>query len=74
MSKKDDVIGQLDGNDSSTAEDGYAESYWERGFMGTGYQMYWDAIANIESLDISSEEKSNETDGPFTRFQREWKS
>ena len=39
MSKKDDVIEQLGGNDSS-AEDGYAESYWERGFMGTEYQMY----------------------------------
>ena len=61
MSKKHDVIEQLDGNDSS-AEDRYAESYWERGFMGTGYQTYLDAIENIESSDISSEEKSNETD------------
>ena len=30
--------------------------------MGTGYQTYLDAIENIESSDISSEEKSNETD------------
>ena len=61
MSKKHGVIEQLDGIDSS-AEDGYAESYWERGFMGTGYQTYLYAIDNIESSDISSEEKSNETD------------
>ena len=29
--------------------------------MATGYQTYLDAIENIESSDISSEENSNET-------------
>ena len=36
-SKKHDVIEQLDGKDSDI-EEAYAESYWEREYMGTSYQ------------------------------------
>ena len=61
MSKKHDVIEQLDGNNSSS-EDRYSESYWERDYMGTWYQTYQDAIENIESANISREEKSSETE------------
>ena len=61
ISKKHDVIEQLDGNNSSSDER-YAESYWERDYIGTGYQTYIDAIENIESANISMEEKSNETE------------
>ena len=59
-SKKHDVIEQLDGNESST-ENVYAESYWEKDCMGTGYQRYLDTIENIESANLSVEEKSSET-------------
>ena len=61
ISKKHDVIEQLDGNNSSSDER-YAESYWERDYMGTGYQTYIDTIENIESANISMDEKSNETE------------
>ena len=54
------VIEQLDGNDSSS-EEVYAKSYWERDQLGTGYQSYLDVIENIESANISNEDKSNET-------------
>ena len=52
ISKEHDAIGQLDGNNSS-ADEGYAESYRERDYMGTGYQTYLDAIENIESANIT---------------------
>ena len=60
-SKKHKVIEQLDGNNSSD-EECYAESYWERDYMGTSYQTYLDTIENIESENISKEEKSSETE------------
>ena len=58
-SKKHDVIEQLDGNDSDR-EEAYAESYWEREYMGTSYQTYLDVMENIKSADISEDEKSSE--------------
>ena len=65
ISKKHDVIEQLDGNNSSSDER-YAESYWERDYMGTGYQTYLDAIENIDSANIFMEEKFNETEIALT--------
>ena len=61
ISKKHDVIEQLDGNNSSTDE-GYAESYWERDYMGTEYQTFLDAMEDIESANISLEEKRIEVE------------
>ena len=58
-SKKHKEIEQLDGNDSSS-EEVYATNYWERDQMGAGYQRYIDVTENIESANISKEEKSNE--------------
>ena len=52
-------IEQLDGNDSDT-EEAYAESYWEREYLGTSYQTYLDVMENIKSADISEDEKSSE--------------
>ena len=60
-SKKHKEIEQLDGNDSNSDEV-YAAYYWEREQMGTGYQSYLDVIENIESANISKEEKLTETE------------
>ena len=53
-SKKHNEMKQLDGCDSSSEEtEIYAEAYWERDYMGTGYQTYLDVIENIESANIT---------------------
>ena len=55
-SKKHYKMKQLDGSDSSSEETKiYAESYWERDYMGTGYQTNLDVIENIESSNITKE-------------------
>ena len=62
-SKIHNGIEQLDGCESSSEEsDNYAQSYWERDYMGTTYQTYLDVIENIKSADITEEEKSSETE------------
>lgn len=58
-SKKHKDIEQLDGISSDT-EDTYAESYWERDYLGTVYQNYLDAIQNIKNSKLSIEEQHNE--------------
>ena len=70
IAKKHDVIEQLDGNYSSTDER-YAESYWERDYMGTEYQTFLDAIEDIESANISLEEKRIEVERALRHFQRQ---
>ena len=57
--KKHKDIEQLDGISLDT-EDTYAESYWERDFLGWVYQNYLDAIHNIKSSKLSIEEQPNE--------------
>ena len=61
ISKKHKNIEQLDGI-SSDIEDTYAESYWERDFLGRVYQNYLDAIQNIKSSNLSIEEQPNEVE------------
>ena len=51
---------QIDGNYSDD-EDPYAESYWERDFMGTSYHCYLEAIENIRTSNLSLEEKHEES-------------
>ena len=64
---------QLDGCDSSSEEtEIYAESYWERDYMGTGYQTYLDVIENNESANITKEEKSSETKRALTAREDEF--
>ena len=59
ISKKHKEIQQVDGN-SSDLEESYAEKYWERDYMGTTYQNYLDVVEDINSLDLSYEEKQIE--------------
>ena len=56
VAKKHKGIQQVDGN-SSDSEESYAGSYWESDYMGTDYQTYLDAIGDIESANISIDEK-----------------
>ena len=58
-SKKHKEIEQLDGN-SSDSEVIYAESYWERDYMGPEYQTYLNAIENIDNSNFSQEVQQSE--------------
>ena len=58
-SKKHKEIEQLDGN-SSDSEVIYAESYWERDYMGPEYQTYLNAIENIDNSNFSREVQQSE--------------
>ena len=40
----------------------YAEAYWEKDFMGTDYKRFVDALDNIKTSNLSSEEKQLETE------------
>ena len=55
------VIEQLDGTNSSTDE-GYADSYWETDYMGPEFKTFLDAMEDIESANISLEEKRIEVE------------
>ena len=59
ISIKHQHIEQLDGNDSSSEADNsnYSVAYWEEDNMGTSYQRYLDVIENIETSNISEDEK-----------------
>ena len=59
ISKKHKEIEHLDETSLDTG-DRFADSYWERDYMGTVYQNYLDAVQNIQSLDISAEEQEEE--------------
>ena len=50
---------QLNGISSDT-EDTYAESNWERDFIGTMYHNYLDAIQYIKSSNLSIEKQNVE--------------
>ena len=61
MVKKHKEIEQIDGSNSDS-EDTYAESYWERDFMGRTYKTYLDTLENIKTSNLSLEEKQQESE------------
>ena len=67
MAKKHSRIPQLDGNiendtDENFADDKYSSTkhYWARGYLGGGYQTYIDAVALVDEMELSMEEKNQE--------------
>ena len=59
-SKKHYAIEQLEGNSSNT-EWAYAESSWEKDYMGTSYQIHLDVMENIKIVGSPNDENSNKT-------------
>ena len=87
ITKKHGIIEQLDGNAVEIDElcvEKYEETkhYWERGWLGTGYQTFIDATKIIEGSELSEEVKRYEMDkllearktaiGPSFRFYPPW--
>ena len=67
MARKHSQIERIDGNtDFSISENPsdeiYASTkhYWEKGYLGGGFQTYIDALEVIEEMDISADEKNVE--------------
>ena len=61
LAKKHKEIEQVDGSNSEY-EDNYAESYWERDYMGRNYKTYIDSLENIKTSNLSIEEKHTESE------------
>ena len=65
ISRKHSTIEQLDGhNEDNSDDEKYSRTrhYWERGWLGSGYQTYIDAIDLIESSELSEGAKIIEKD------------
>ena len=67
MARKHSQIEQLDGNaDISILENNDDEKYestkhyWEKGYLGGGFQTYIDAIEVIEEMNLSDDEMKDE--------------
>ena len=65
ISRKHSTIEQLDGHNEDNSDDekySNTEHYWVRGWLGSAYQSYIDAIEVIESSEISEGAKIIEKD------------
>ena len=61
IAKKHKEIELIDGSNSDD-EDNYAESYWERDFIGRTYKTYLDTLKNFKTSNQSLEEKQQESE------------
>ena len=59
LSKKHKEIEQVDGSTSDT-EENYAEAYWERDELSSTYQRYLDVIEDIQSSNLTTQEREIE--------------
>ena len=67
MAREHSQIDQLDGNadlskSGNPSDEIYASTkhYWEKGYLGGGFQTYIDALEVIEEMDISADDKNVE--------------